>query len=164
MIPSKRQLLKNLAKVFDLIALVASFVFAGIVAYSSLNGLTLVRIMAVRVTLGNCVLFTLLLITWHVTFTQCGLYVSKRFTKRRAEALEVFKATSLASAFLFLSARIRWKFQTYLGWYRCNTVRNLSSNTWCEYLLWFECYRWFQCTNESLCSRWVTNFELQVFF
>ena len=106
MVPSKRQLLKNLAKVFDLIALVASFVFAGIVAYSSLNGLTLVRIMAVRVTLGNCVLFTLLLITWHVTFTQCGLYVSKRFTKRLAEALEVFKATSLASAFLFLSARI----------------------------------------------------------
>ena len=106
MIPTKRQLLKHLAKVFDVIALVASFVFAGIVAYSSLNGLTFARIMGVRVTLGNCLQFTLLLVTWHVIFTQCGLYISKRFTKRRAEATEVLKATSLASAFLFLSARI----------------------------------------------------------
>jgi exopolysaccharide biosynthesis polyprenyl glycosylphosphotransferase len=106
MIPSKRLLLKHLAKIFDLSASVASFVFAGIVAYSSWNGLTFARIMGVRVALGNCLLFTLLLVTWHIMFTHCGLYVSKRFTKRRAEALEVFKATSLASAFLFLSARI----------------------------------------------------------
>ena len=61
MIPSKRRLLKNLAKLFDLSALVASFAFAGIVAYSSLNGLTLARLMGVQVTLGNCLLFILLL-------------------------------------------------------------------------------------------------------
>ena len=106
MIPSKWQLLKHLAKIFDLSALVASFVFAGILAYSSLNGLTLARIMGVRITLGNCLLFTLLLVNWHFIFTHCGLYVSKRLTTRRTEALEVFKATSLASAFLFLSAKI----------------------------------------------------------
>jgi exopolysaccharide biosynthesis polyprenyl glycosylphosphotransferase len=106
MIPSKRRLLKNLAKLFDLSALVASFAFAGIVAYSSLNGLTLARLMGVQVTLGNCLLFILLLFTWHSIFIHCGLYVSKRFTKHHVEALEVCKATLLASGFLFLSARI----------------------------------------------------------
>jgi len=106
MIPSKRRLLKHLAKVFDLCVLVASFMSAGVIAYSSPKGLTFARIMGLRITLGNCLLFALLLATWHTIFVVCGLYVSKRLTKRPAEILEVCKATSLASGFLFLSARI----------------------------------------------------------
>jgi exopolysaccharide biosynthesis polyprenyl glycosylphosphotransferase len=105
MIPSKRRLLKELLKLFDLSALVASFVVAGVVAYSSPEGLTFARVMGVRITLGNCLLFALLLLTWHKTFMFCGLYISKRLTKRRAEILEVSKATSLASGLLFVSAR-----------------------------------------------------------
>jgi exopolysaccharide biosynthesis polyprenyl glycosylphosphotransferase len=105
MVFSRRQLLKHLAKLFDLGVLVLSFVVAGVVVYSSPQRLTLARLMSLRITLGNCLLFALLLITWHNVFVVCDLYVSKRLTSRRAELLEVCKASLLASVFLFLSAR-----------------------------------------------------------
>ena len=106
MIPNRRRFLKHLTKLFDLCVLVGSFVFAGIAVYSSPTNLTLSRLMSLRITLGNCLLFALLLITWHNIFILCGLYISKRLSSRRAETFEVCKATSLASAFLFLAAKI----------------------------------------------------------
>src|SRR3984893_16825491 len=106
MIPNRRRFLKHLTKLFDLCVLVGSFVFAGSAVYSSPAGLTLSRLMSLRITLGNCLLFALLLIVWHNIFVLRGLYVSKRLSSRRAETFEVCKATSLASAFLFLSAKI----------------------------------------------------------
>src|ERR1700730_3377667 len=105
MIPTKRQFLKHLAKVFDLCVLVCSFVFASI-AHTLPKGLTLAGLLAMRVTLANCLLFTLLRISGHNLFVLCGLYVSKRMTSRRAEMLEIGKATMVASAFLIISARI----------------------------------------------------------
>src|SRR4029077_348858 len=70
------------------------------------SGLTLTRLMTLRITLGNCLLFALLLITWHNLFVLCGLYVSKRMTGQGAEMFEVCKATLLASAILIFSAKI----------------------------------------------------------
>jgi exopolysaccharide biosynthesis polyprenyl glycosylphosphotransferase len=96
---------KRLAKLFDIWALVASFVFAGTVVYSSPKGLTLSRLMEERITLGNCLLFALLLLTWHNLFVLCGLYISKRLTNQRTQMSEVVVASSLAAGFLFLSAR-----------------------------------------------------------
>jgi len=105
MIPTKRQFLKHLAKVFDLCVLVCSFVFASI-AYALPKGVTLAGLLALRITLANCLLFTLLLIGWHNLFAIFGLYISKRMTSRRAELIEISKATVAASAFLIISARI----------------------------------------------------------
>jgi len=98
--------MKHLAKLYDVCVLISSFVFAGVLAYSSPKALTFSRLMGLRVTLGNCLLFALLLFSWHIIFNLCGLYISKRLTKRSAEILEVSRATSLATVFLFLSARI----------------------------------------------------------
>jgi exopolysaccharide biosynthesis polyprenyl glycosylphosphotransferase len=106
MISSRRRSLKHLAELFDIGGVVASFVFAAVAVYSSPNGLTLTRLMGVQITLGNCLLFALLLVTWHNLFVLCGLYVSKRLTTRRTQIVEVCMATSLASVFLFLCARI----------------------------------------------------------
>ena len=90
MIPSRRQFLKYIARIFDLCVLVCSFVFASI-AYCLPKGFTLTRLMNLRITLGNCLLFALLLITWHHIFGLCGLYVSKRMTGWRAQIFEVGK-------------------------------------------------------------------------
>ena len=105
MIPSRRQLMKHAAKVFDLCALVTSFV-ATVALYSPPEGLTLAGFMAMRIKLGNSLLFGLLLVTWHSLFILCGLYVSKRLIRRRTQIFEVFKATSLVAAFLLVSARV----------------------------------------------------------
>jgi exopolysaccharide biosynthesis polyprenyl glycosylphosphotransferase len=105
--PSTRhQLLKQLSKLFDLGALVGSFVSAAVAVYSTPRGLTLARLMSLRITVGNCLLFALLLVAWHCIFNLCGIYVSKRLTTRLMEVSEVCKATMLASVFLLISAKI----------------------------------------------------------
>lgn len=106
MISARHRLLKNLAKLFDLGALIGSFIFASIVVYSSPNALTLTRLLSLRITIGNCLLFVLLLITWHNIFALCGLYISKRLGDRRAEMLEIAKGTAFSAALLFVSAKI----------------------------------------------------------
>jgi exopolysaccharide biosynthesis polyprenyl glycosylphosphotransferase len=103
---NRRQLMKHLARLFDLCALVASFVAATIVVHSSPGGMTIAGFMAVRIKLANCLLFGLLLIVWHNLFILCGLYASKRLTRRRAEIFEVCNATFLASVFLFFSSKV----------------------------------------------------------
>jgi exopolysaccharide biosynthesis polyprenyl glycosylphosphotransferase len=105
MIPTGRRFVKALAKLFDVCALASSFAFAAVAAYSAPMRLTLSRLMSLRVTLGNCLLFGLFLFTWHKIFVLCGLYVSRRSAKRRAEIFEVCKAGSLASIFLLVSAK-----------------------------------------------------------
>jgi exopolysaccharide biosynthesis polyprenyl glycosylphosphotransferase len=105
MIPRRRQFTKQAAKVFDLCALAVSFVVATIILYSSNKGMTLAEFMAIRIKLGNCLLFAGLLGTLHSLFALCGLYVSKRLTKRRVEIVEVCKSTLLASALILFLAK-----------------------------------------------------------
>jgi hypothetical protein len=98
--------MKQVAKIFDLCALVGSFVVATIILYSSSNDMTLAEFMAIRIKLGNCLLFAGLLGTLQSLFVFCGLYVSKRLTTRRVEILEVCKATLLASGLLLFLATV----------------------------------------------------------
>jgi exopolysaccharide biosynthesis polyprenyl glycosylphosphotransferase len=102
-IQSRRRFMKHVAKVFDLFVLIAAFVSSGIVLS---HGLTIAQFMALRIKLGNGLLFTLLLITWHNLFIIGGLYVSKRLATAWAVAVEVCQATLLAAAVLFLVARL----------------------------------------------------------
>jgi exopolysaccharide biosynthesis polyprenyl glycosylphosphotransferase len=95
--------MKYLAKLFDLCALAASIVVA-LIVFSSHKGMTFAGFMEMRIKLGNCLVFALLLAVWHNLFIFCGLYVSKRLTTKRAQVLEVCRATMLAAAFLLLSA------------------------------------------------------------
>jgi exopolysaccharide biosynthesis polyprenyl glycosylphosphotransferase len=102
-IQSRRRLMKHLAKIFDLCVLITAFIAAGIVLSDSV---TFGGFMELRIKLTNCLLFALLLITWHNLFIICGLYVSKRMTTAWAAILEVCKATLLAAILLIVLARI----------------------------------------------------------
>lgn len=105
MISNKWRLLKHAAKLYDMCSLIAAFVFATLLLHSSPARISLSAFMALRIKLGNCLLFALLLIAWHNLFVVCGLYVSKRLTKRSTEIYGVCKATILASAFLLAMAK-----------------------------------------------------------
>lgn len=125
--PSVRhQILKQLARIFDLAALVCSFLFAVIVSDLSGRNMTFARLMGLRITLANCLIFALLLVTWRCIFSFCGLYVSKRFTSQRDETLDVSKAALLASVVLVLFAKIfhlgMVKFTFVLIFWLCCTV------------------------------------------
>src|SRR6201988_3279472 len=104
MTPNRRQFMKYLAKLFDLCVLAVSIVVS-LILFSSPRGTTFAGFLAMRIKLENCLLFALFLAIWHNLFIACGLYVSKRLTTRRTQILEVCKATTLASAILFLLAK-----------------------------------------------------------
>jgi exopolysaccharide biosynthesis polyprenyl glycosylphosphotransferase len=105
MISNKRWILNHAAKLYDICALIAAFLFATFLLQSSHTGMSLSGFMALRIKLGNCLLFVLLLAAWHNLFVLCGFYVSKRLTKRSTEIYGVGKATVLASAFLLVTAK-----------------------------------------------------------
>jgi exopolysaccharide biosynthesis polyprenyl glycosylphosphotransferase len=106
MTPTRRQVLKWFAKIFDLCALTGSFVISAIAVYSTPQHLTLSRLLNLRITVGNCLLFVLLLLAWHGMFVAAGLYVAKRLTSRRGDFVDTLKATSFASVLLLSAARI----------------------------------------------------------
>jgi exopolysaccharide biosynthesis polyprenyl glycosylphosphotransferase len=108
-IQSRRRFMKYLAKMFDLCVLITAFVSAGIVLS---DGMTFTEFMAIRIKLGNFLLFGLLLILWHNLFIICGLYSSKRLTTAWAGILEVCKATLLAAAVLTVLIKV---FHIHLG-------------------------------------------------
>jgi exopolysaccharide biosynthesis polyprenyl glycosylphosphotransferase len=105
-ISGRKLFLRHAAKIFDLCALISCFLLVTIVVHYSSVGITIAEFLAMRVKLSNCLRFALLLIAWHELFIVCGLYASKRLTRRRVEMGEVSKGTFLASAFLFLSSSI----------------------------------------------------------
>jgi exopolysaccharide biosynthesis polyprenyl glycosylphosphotransferase len=98
--------MKHLARLYDLFIFIASFIVISFVLNSSSPGMNLADFMAVRIKLGNCVLFALLLLVWHNILILSGVYVSKRLVSRSTEALDVCKATLLACLFLFFSTRV----------------------------------------------------------
>jgi exopolysaccharide biosynthesis polyprenyl glycosylphosphotransferase len=104
MTPNRRRFMKYLAKVFDLCALTASTGFV-LIVFSLPTGMTLAGFMAMRIKLGNGLAFALLIVMWHYLFISCGLYVSKRLTTPLAQVLEVCRATTLAAAVLFVTAK-----------------------------------------------------------
>jgi exopolysaccharide biosynthesis polyprenyl glycosylphosphotransferase len=105
MISNKWRVLKHAAKLYDICALIAAFLFVTFVLESSPTGMSLSGFMSVRIKLINCLLFALLVAAWHNLFALCGLYVSKRLTRRVTEMYGVSKATFLASALLLVMAR-----------------------------------------------------------
>ena len=97
--------MKHLAKLYDLAVLIVAFVLAIFVLHSSPTKMTLTEFMSLRITLGNTLLFGVLLLAWHNLFVLCGLYESKRLTPRFTEILDVCKATVFAALFLLLFAK-----------------------------------------------------------
>jgi exopolysaccharide biosynthesis polyprenyl glycosylphosphotransferase len=106
MVSNKWQILKHTAKLYDLCALVAAFLIVTFVLRSEPAGKSLGQFFEMKISIANCLLFALLLVAWHNIFILSGLYVSKRLVRRRTEVIEVAEATLMASAFLFVMARV----------------------------------------------------------
>ena len=105
MIRSDWRIMKHLARLYDIFAIVGSFILATFFLLASGSGMNLAQFMSLRITLWNGLVFGLLLLTWHNVFIACGLYDSKRLTTRASEIREVCKATLVSAVFLFLVAR-----------------------------------------------------------
>ena len=102
MLPTGWRIVKHLARLFDIFAILAAFVLAIFLLYAAGNGPNLAQFMTLRITVWNGVLFSLLLLTWHHLFVLCGLYDSKRLTPCSSEIKDVCKATLIGALFLLV--------------------------------------------------------------
>jgi exopolysaccharide biosynthesis polyprenyl glycosylphosphotransferase len=99
---TRRYVLLILFKLFDLTLLVGSLVAASITSLRSVSAISLTNFLAMRISVRNFVLFSILVLLWHALFSFFDLYESKRLRRQSTEAMDVLKATSLATVVLYL--------------------------------------------------------------
>lgn len=102
MVTTRRYILLLLFKIFDLAVLAGSFIFASVQVLNSIGAASLAEFLAIRTSVRNFVLFAGLIFLWHALFSSFGLYESKRLSRQRIEAIDVGKATFLATVILFI--------------------------------------------------------------
>jgi exopolysaccharide biosynthesis polyprenyl glycosylphosphotransferase len=84
--------------------MVVSFGVAALLQLAPKASVSFAQFLELRIKLQNFIVFALLLWLWQCIFVMLGLYGSKRLTSRRAEAVDVIKATSLAALVLLLAS------------------------------------------------------------
>src|SRR6202171_6842968 len=96
----RRQILLNAFKLFDMIIMVVAFGAATATIAGESRSVAFAEFFAMRVKVGNFLIFSGLLVAWHLLFSACGLYASRRLSRRSAELVDSLKATCLATPFL----------------------------------------------------------------
>ena len=81
MVNIRRQILLNAFKLFDMIIMVVAFGAATTPIVES-HSIAFAEFFAMRVKVGNILIFMGLLLVWHLLFSACGLYASRRLSRR----------------------------------------------------------------------------------
>jgi exopolysaccharide biosynthesis polyprenyl glycosylphosphotransferase len=103
MVTARRQLLITALKLFDLMVMVCCFAAAAYVELRYTHSAqSFSQLFAMRVKLGNILLFVGLLIIWHAIFAAFGMYGSRRMGRRRYDVIDLTKATSTATVLILL--------------------------------------------------------------
>ena len=107
---TRRDLLLNALKLFDLALMIGAFLLGALVVLHETRNVGAAEFFAMRVKIQNFIIFSILILVWHVTVRSAGLYVSRRLSTRAGEALDIVKATSFgfaAIAVIAIGFRIR---------------------------------------------------------
>lgn len=97
----------GLLKLFNLGLMVVSFGTATILQlHDHSGGMGLLGLLSVRVKLINFLIFCVILLSWHWVFALFGQYRSQRLANRWSMIADCAKATTLASLFLVLAAKL----------------------------------------------------------
>ncbi|WP_263353196.1 sugar transferase [Acidicapsa acidisoli] len=101
----KQRLTIDLVKLCDLILVVFSFALTTIFIVETESNVPLQQFLSMRTRVVNFGIIALAFLICHVVFSLCGLYRSRRFSRRRMEMVDILKATTLAVAcFVVLSS------------------------------------------------------------
>jgi exopolysaccharide biosynthesis polyprenyl glycosylphosphotransferase len=101
---AKRRLITNTTKLIDLGFLVFALGLTTLLVVSERGTISFADFLALRIKLGNFILFAGLLFIWHLILSLCGLYESKRLSTRHSEVIDVLKATTLSTLCLMVPA------------------------------------------------------------
>jgi exopolysaccharide biosynthesis polyprenyl glycosylphosphotransferase len=99
-----RKILLVSLKVSDLALAVLAYGFAAFLLVSVEQGLSFSGFLSMRIKLGNFLVFAAVLLSWHLIYSACHLYESKRLTPAKEALLEELQASALASLTLLVFA------------------------------------------------------------
>jgi exopolysaccharide biosynthesis polyprenyl glycosylphosphotransferase len=94
----KHRLTIGLLKLFDLAIVIFAFALTTVVIVREDYNMSLVRFLSMRTRVVNFGIFILALFFCHLVFQICGLYRSRRLSRRRTEVVDVLKAMTLNTA------------------------------------------------------------------
>ena len=103
---ARRHILLGAVKLLNLGLMILSFGLATLLVVSSRTEVALTQFFSMRVKLWNIVICAGLLLAWHLLFSLCGLYQSKRLATTYSIIMEAAKATSLSTICLAAGARV----------------------------------------------------------
>lgn len=99
-----RRILLACLKVYDLVLITVSYALATLLAVEVSHSVSFRAFLSMRIKISNGLIFAGALLLWHVIFSLCGLYESKRLSTRQEEMMAEWKATTLATISLLLVA------------------------------------------------------------
>ena len=139
---TRRQMMTNVVKLFDLLLMLLSFGVANLPLLVKVGPFSFAEFFEIQIKLRSFLAFLMLLLVWNSIFTMLGLYNSKRLSSRLAELTDVIKATSLGTlvitilVFLLklrmitpLFIAIFWLFTTVVA-----AGSRLALRTWLRYI------------------------------
>jgi exopolysaccharide biosynthesis polyprenyl glycosylphosphotransferase len=94
---AKRHLLLTGLKLVDLALVVLSFGLATLLVVHARQGASFTQFFSIRIKLWNFVIFVAALVAWHIAFSLCGMYGSRRLSTRYAQIIDALKATTLSA-------------------------------------------------------------------
>lgn len=94
----RRRLTVGLLKLFDLAIVLLAFILTTFSIVKVEHGHSLMHFFSMRTRIGNFVILVLALLICHAVFQICGLYRSRRLSKRRTELMDVVIAMALNTA------------------------------------------------------------------
>jgi hypothetical protein len=79
---AKRRFILSGLKLFDIAQMILAFGLSTILLVHLDQRVGLDQFLSMRVKLSNCFIFVSILLTWHVIFSLCGMYESKRTVRK----------------------------------------------------------------------------------
>jgi len=125
--------------------MVFSFVIAAVPVSRPNSAMSVAEFLSLRIKVQNILLFLLLLYLWHVVFSLCRLYESKRLGDQKNELRDVLKATSIGTTLILLVAltfRIGMVTPAFLVvfWFTSSAISVLSRLVLRSFLAWIRAH------------------------
>jgi exopolysaccharide biosynthesis polyprenyl glycosylphosphotransferase len=101
---TRRGLLINALKLFDLLLMSISFLLASLVILHQQQGVSTDAFFSMRVKVQNFAIFSVFLLLWHVIFSWSGLYRSRRLSSVGRDVIDLITANSLGVLAMLVGA------------------------------------------------------------
>ena len=102
MTSNRRSLSINILNVLDLCVAVFSLGVTTVYIVHEQNQMPLDSFLSMRIRISNFIILMATLLIYHVIFRTCGMYHSRRLTRKRVELVDAIKASTMAFAALVI--------------------------------------------------------------